>query len=415
MDDDEASDALAALQDMGFNQGLCVDALMRSNGDVLSAANLLAADQDADDGERPKKGKGRKPGGAKGKGKSKGNGKNVPQAPSPKQVRKLARASSPDRFSLASGNDSDNGGTSSDDGGRGKGKKAAGRRKGGKSASQMRAARSAGEVHASPPMGSANKNMSFKEKREAAVAARKLARDSKQTCKVCGGPHPRRECPGIIDGGKGQSRHRGATKQFNKVRREYHRKERPGDSALGEWTDQTPYLDGLSDLTGLHQALATEASDLGEFIADFCSASSFEPICLQGWHGYCGGVTMLPLLNIDGSCFDFSPLLSLLRLQQQAPNKPAAQVAAAEPTSTTADDEAEGAAAVPPPRSNNGCSKLWAVLNVAPVSVVEVTAAAVAAASAAGFNIRAGKTQARILRISHPNTAQKDEVDINPS
>ena len=52
----------------------------------------------------------------------------------------------------------------------------------------------------------ADGELTFKEKRQAEVEARKAKRDSKQVCRVCGGPHPRRLCPGVSDGGRGQSR-----------------------------------------------------------------------------------------------------------------------------------------------------------------------------------------------------------------
>jgi hypothetical protein len=94
---------------------------------------------------------------------------------------------------------------------------------------------------------------------------------------------------GIMDGGKGQSRHKGTTKKFNKASREASASSRQRGSAepppIGEWTSWVPYLDGLSDRQQQQQQAAATASAVNA----------------QDWAGFRGGVTLMPLLARDGT------------------------------------------------------------------------------------------------------------------
>ena len=69
---------------------------------------------------------------------------------------------------------------------------------------------------------SPSKNLSFKEKQELRKKQQKEKRQSKQRCYLCGqSGHTRKQCPGIEDGGRGESRYRAKGKgskvsSFNK-------------------------------------------------------------------------------------------------------------------------------------------------------------------------------------------------------
>ena len=54
-----------------------------------------------------------------------------------------------------------------------------------------------------------NKKLSFKERQELRQQQQKDKRQSKQRCYLCGkNGHTRKQCPGIEDGGRGESRYR---------------------------------------------------------------------------------------------------------------------------------------------------------------------------------------------------------------
>jgi NAD(P)-dependent dehydrogenase (short-subunit alcohol dehydrogenase family)/Tat protein secretion system quality control protein TatD with DNase activity len=62
---------------------------------------------------------------------------------------------------------------------------------------------------ASSPSRTDNKKLSFKERRELQREQAQAKRRSKQKCRLCGKPgHIRRECPGIEDGGRGESKYK---------------------------------------------------------------------------------------------------------------------------------------------------------------------------------------------------------------
>ena len=96
--------------------------------------------------------------------------------------------------------------------------------------------------------------MGFKEQRKEELRAKKAARDSKRVCRVCGGPHLRKECPGIMDDGRGHSRYhaaKGSRRENDKQRKEFHQ-QREHDQAhleIGHWTrGGQPYIDGFANL-----------------------------------------------------------------------------------------------------------------------------------------------------------------------
>ena len=93
---------------------------------------------------------------------------------------------------------------------------------------------------------------SFQEQRKAELGARKAKRDGRQVCRVCGGAHPRRECPGVVDDGRGQARwnDKTAQKRDRKGRRERERAAGSVERLLrsGLWTKDVPYYDGLADI-----------------------------------------------------------------------------------------------------------------------------------------------------------------------
>jgi Tat protein secretion system quality control protein TatD with DNase activity len=72
---------------------------------------------------------------------------------------------------------------------------------------------------------------------------------------VCGGPHPRKECPGIADDGRGQARWHDQTakKRDAKEHREFEKKKESDDKVLevGMWTANLPYYDGFADLRAI--------------------------------------------------------------------------------------------------------------------------------------------------------------------
>ena len=300
--DEDVAIALESLQEMGFSGGLAVDALMRAGGDVLAAANLLAGEHD---NSTRSKGRGAK-GKGKGKGKGQGKGKGKVIDSHSNHNGGVAAATSVEHLqsvnqlpSECSGHDFQNtppykqGNTQ--------------RRKGRKSSSQARAARYADMASTNASQaGEASAALSFREKRQIAIAARKQARNSRQVCKVCGGPHPRRECPGIMDGGKGQSRHRGASKQMNQARRKNDANELSVSERrlrVGEWTGNVSYLDACSDLVALHHELNVCARTGGRLgvaeLIDALASGEVQELKEQHWLGFTGGLLQIPVIGSE--------------------------------------------------------------------------------------------------------------------
>eukprot|EP01043_Picozoa_sp_COSAG02_P044008 COSAG02_NODE_3884_length_6087_cov_11.216600_3_plen_367_part_00 len=219
-----------------YSGGVAVDALLRAGGDVMAAANLLAEegeDHNSEDDGGGRGGKGKRSG-KKGKKGGKKGGKKNGLAPAPH----LGGSANPE-----SDEDSDDGcGT------RKKRGQKKGRRGGGGGASS-----------------GGGKDLSFKEKRQADVEARKAKRDARQVCRVCGGPHPRKECPGVMDGGRGQSRwhDQAARKKDGKQRRKQEAKEDDTSAlhSIGLWTAGTLYYDAFADL---HAVFVAQQKELGK-------------------------------------------------------------------------------------------------------------------------------------------------------
>ena len=117
---------------------------------------------------------------------------------------------------------------------------------------------------------SSTKNLSFKEKQELRKKQQKEKRQSKQRCYLCGqSGHTRKQCPGIEDGGRGESRYRAKGKgskvsSFNK-KKNRGQKKRAGsfDIESDEITKQddihrlsifqssVPYIDVNTNVGGL--------------------------------------------------------------------------------------------------------------------------------------------------------------------
>jgi hypothetical protein len=165
-DEDEEAKAVEALTEMGFPSGLAINAIMRAGGDVLLAANLLAREAARD--EHAGGSAGSSAGGSGGGTQKKGKGKKKGRA---KQQKPLGGGEH-------SGDDCR---VSDDDGAQGR-PSSGSRKKGGARAAH----RNGGATQ-----------QDFKARRQAEIAAKKAKRDSRQSCRVCGGPHPRKECPGI--------------------------------------------------------------------------------------------------------------------------------------------------------------------------------------------------------------------------
>ncbi len=219
-----------------------MDALLRAGGDVMAAANLLAeegGDDDSEDGGGGGRGsKGKKDKGKRGKKGARKGGKQ----------KDLASNSDGALFRLPDSAISETDEDSEDSSGpRKKRGQKNGRRSGG------------------APAGAGGKELSFKERRQADVEARKAKRDARQVCRVCGGPHPRKECPGVMDGGRGQSRwhDQAARKKDGKQRRKQEAKEEDTSAlhSIGLWTAGTPYYDGFADL---HAVFVAQQKELGK-------------------------------------------------------------------------------------------------------------------------------------------------------
>jgi len=58
--------------------------------------------------------------------------------------------------------------------------------------------------------GGGNKKKGFKEQRKQELQFQKALRDQRCVCRICGGPHERKVCPGIVNDGHGHSRHQDA-------------------------------------------------------------------------------------------------------------------------------------------------------------------------------------------------------------
>ena len=117
---------------------------------------------------------------------------------------------------------------------------------------------------------SSTKNLSFKEKQELRKKQQKEKRQSKQRCYLCGqSGHTGKQCPGIEDGGRGESRYRAKGKgskvsSFNK-KKNRGQKKRAGsfDIESDEITKQedihrlnifqssVPYIDVNTNIGGL--------------------------------------------------------------------------------------------------------------------------------------------------------------------
>lgn len=227
--EDDTDAALDKLAEMGYSGGIAVDALLRAGGDVLVAANLIAEDSEGQ-------------GGCKKGGKKSRRGKK-----GTKQALGSSDASTASSNSNRSGNktllETDEG--SDDSQSRNK--------KGGRKKGQRGNA------------GSSSQELTFREKRLAEIEARKAKRDARQVCRVCGGPHPRKECPGVMDGGRGQSRwhDQAARKKDGKERRKQEAKEEDSSALLsvGLWTADAPYYDGFADL---HAVFLAQQKELGK-------------------------------------------------------------------------------------------------------------------------------------------------------
>jgi len=97
-----------------------------------------------------------------------------------------------------------------------------------------------------------NNNMSFKEQRKSELRFKKALRDQKKTCRVCGGNHPRKECPGISDDGRGHSRFSDKTTRAKENKERKHAQEQHAKDQQfleqGKWTSRVPYRDGFANL-----------------------------------------------------------------------------------------------------------------------------------------------------------------------
>ena len=221
---DDTDAALDRLAEMGYNGGVAVAALLRAGGDVTAAANLLAEEESDNAGS--KKGK---------------RAKKSAKQKEPLAVHTGPPPRCPGRATPQTDENSDD----SDDSG----------------------ARSKKAVHKKDgkKKGDEGKELSFKEKRQAEIEARKAKRDARQVCRVCGGPHPRKECPGVMDGGRGQSRwhDQAARKKDGKQRRKQEAKEEDTSAhlSIGLWTADIPYYDGFADL---HAAFVAQQKELGK-------------------------------------------------------------------------------------------------------------------------------------------------------
>jgi len=110
---------------------------------------------------------------------------------------------------------------------------------------------------AAAPRNSNNNNKSFKDQRKQELRFQKALRDQRRVCRVCGGPHPRNECPGIADDGRGHSRHSDTRTRKKEIakRKEFEAQKRNDDEflELGRWTAHVPYYDGFADLVQAFQ------------------------------------------------------------------------------------------------------------------------------------------------------------------
>lgn len=120
---------------------------------------------------------------------------------------------------------------------------------------------------------SKNKKLTFKEKQELRQKKQKDRRQAKQRCYLCGeAGHTRKQCPGIEDGGRGESRYRAKGKgskmsSFNKKknRGEKKNKKRGGSFDIDEsdmsreedlyslkiFQSKIPYIDACTNISGL--------------------------------------------------------------------------------------------------------------------------------------------------------------------
>ena len=170
--EEEAERALATLQEMGFDTEAAARALMKTGGELLAAADLLTASAERDNG-----------------------GKET--AADRRKARKQKKAQ---KAASGGGGGGGGGGTNRN-------------RVESPNSPQLRPT-SAGLTPNSP-------SQTYQDKRARAREAKQAKKNARQICQVCGGPHRRRECPGVEDGGKGQSVHRGKSKQLNKGRKHW--------------------------------------------------------------------------------------------------------------------------------------------------------------------------------------------------
>ena len=227
---DDTDAALDMLAEMGYSGGVAVAALLRAGGDVTAAANLLAEEECDETGSK------------KGKRAKKGAKKKEPMAahtgPPPRSPGRAKPVETADQNSDDSDDSDDSGARSKKDV-----NKKGGKKKG----------------------DGGGRELSFKEKRQAEIEARKAKRDARQVCRVCGGPHPRKECPGVMDGGRGQSRwhDQAARKKDGKQRRKQEAREEDTSALLsiGLWTADTPYYDGFADL---HATFVAQQKEVGK-------------------------------------------------------------------------------------------------------------------------------------------------------
>jgi Tat protein secretion system quality control protein TatD with DNase activity/rubrerythrin len=98
----------------------------------------------------------------------------------------------------------------------------------------------------------------FKEQQKEKQRFQKALRNAKKTCRVCGGPHARAQCPGIADDGRGHSTHSNpqSKKKHTALRKDFASRQVEDTNVLqtGLWTASIPYYDGYGDLTALWAA-----------------------------------------------------------------------------------------------------------------------------------------------------------------
>ena len=205
-DAEEEEDPLEQLHRLGFAGGEAVDALMQCGGNFEQARQQLlataAADASSDSKPTPsfntKAGKG---GRNKKKGKNKSSSSNDTAAATP-----AAPSSEQEQGKSKNSNNS-----------------------------------------------SSNHKKNFKEQRKQELRFQKALRDQRRVCRVCGGPHPRKECPGIADDGRGHSLHRDprTRKKENQQRKDFEAQKQKDEEFLqmGVWTRAVvPYYDCFADL-----------------------------------------------------------------------------------------------------------------------------------------------------------------------